>query len=143
MSNLEMLQKLTLGTEATEKVTIIYNEEEREFLIRPLTDGELTKIQSLEKKGFVMKIGVDGKGKRQKVETNTDVDVNAGDFNECQYEAMYTAIAWSLSIDEDIPIDQVKGLPYGLPQLLFNEVIRVSGLTDDDLTVIKQFRRVD
>lgn len=46
MSNLEILQKLTLGTEATETITV--NDEE--IMIRPLTSGELSELQTIEKR---------------------------------------------------------------------------------------------
>ena len=86
MSNLEMLERLTLGTEATETIEVGGEEVE----IRPLTSGELSKLQTIEKKGFVMKVGVGAKGKRQSIQTNnTDVDINAGDFTQYQSEALY------------------------------------------------------
>jgi hypothetical protein len=61
---------------------------------------------------------------------------------EAQNEAMYNAIAWSLSVDgEDVHPDTIKVLPAGLPQILFEQVINISKLSDEDLTVIKQFRK--
>jgi len=139
MSNIEILNKLTTGKNAVETVTINYENEDYPFEIRPLTSGELSQLQAIEKKGFVMKVGVNPQGKRQSVTTNTDIDVNAGEFNEHQTEAMYTAIAWSLG--KEVTVENVKSLPVGLPELIFTEVIRISTLTDNDLTIIKQFRK--
>lgn len=147
MSNLELLQKLSLGKDNTEKVIIeLDNGETQEFTMRPLTDGELSKIQTIEKKPYSMKIKIDSDGKKRKVsrksETDMDMDVGMGDFTESQSEAMYTAIAWSLSIDgENVTVEDVKGTPVGIPELLFNEVIRISKLTEGDLTAIKSFRK--
>lgn len=142
MSNLEMLEKITQGTDAVETVTIKIDDEDVEFLLRPLTSGELTRLQTLEKKGFVMKVGVNGAGKRQSVTSNTDVDVNAGEFNRYQSEAMFKAIAWSLSTGgENVTEDMIQNLPPSVPEQLFNEVIRISKLSDNDLTVIKTFRK--
>ena len=132
MNNNEILEKLTLGKEQVETVKI----DDVDIELRPLTSGELSKLQAIEKKGFVMKIGVNQKGQRQTVNTN-DVDVNAGDFNEYQTEAMYKAIAWSMDINEET----VKDFKVGLPEKIFKEVIRISQLSDNDLTVIKQFRK--
>ena len=132
MNNNEILEKLTLGKEQVETVKI----DDVDIELRPLTSGELSKLQAIEKKGFVMKIGVNQQGKRQTVNTN-DVDVNAGDFNEYQTEAMYKAIAWSMDINEET----VKDFKVGLPEKIFKEVIRISQLSDNDLTVIKQFRK--
>ena len=139
MSNLEMLERLTKGVEATETITI--NDEEVE--IRPLTSGELSKLQTIEKKGFVMKVGVGAKGKRTSVETsNTDVDINAGDFTHYQSEALFKAVAYGLSIDgEKIKPEQIQNLPTGVPEQIFQEIVRISNLTNNDLTIIKNFRK--
>lgn len=134
-----MLERLTLGTEATETITI--NDEE--ITIRPLTSGELSKLQTIEKKSFVMKVGVGAKGKRQSIQTNnTDVDINAGDFTQYQSEALYKAVAWGLSIgNEKVNPEQVEALPAGLPEQIFKEIVRISNIQDNDLTIIKNFRK--
>ena len=139
MSNLEMLERLTKGVEATETITI--NDEEVE--IRPLTSGELSKLQTIEKKGFVMKVGVGANGKRTNVSTsNTDVDINAGDFTQYQSEALYKAVAWGLSIGkETVKPEQVEALPAGIPEEIFKEIVRISNIKDNDLTIIKNFRK--
>lgn len=137
MNNLETLKKLSLGTECTELVKIVYEDEEYEFEMRPLNDGELTKLQSIEKKPLIVKVGMQN-GKRTSVESNVnDVDINTGEFTEAQNEAMYNAISLSLKV----PVKEVKNLPAGLPQIIFEQVIRVSKLSDTDLTVIKSFRK--
>ena len=140
MKNIDILQKLTLGTDKVSDVKIVFEDEDYEFKIRPLTDGELTKLQAIEKKPLVVKVGMQG-GRRTSVQTN-DVDINTGEFMEAQNEAMYNAIAWSLSVDgETVDPDTIKVLPAGLPQILFEQVINISKLSDEDLTVIKQFRK--
>ena len=109
--------------------------------MRPLSDGELTKLQSIEKKPLVVKVGMQN-GVRQTVQSNlSDVDINTGEFNEAQNEAMYNAIAWSLSVEDNVTVDDIKGLPAGLPGVLFEQVISISKLSDDDLTIIKSFRK--
>ena len=141
MTNLEVLQKLTLGTDNTQTVKIDFNGEEEEFTMRPLSDGELTKLQSIEKKPLVVKVGMQN-GVRQTVQSNlSDVDINTGEFNEAQNEAMYNAIAWSLSVEDNVTVDDIKCLPAGLPGVLFEQVINISKLSDDDLTIIKSFRK--
>ena len=141
MSNLEMLQKLSLGTEDIESVIIDFEGEKAEFKIRPLTSGELSKLQAVEKKPLVVTVGMKN-GKRETVKSNiSDVDINTGEFTEAQSEAMYQAIALSLSVDgEIIEVDDIKAMRTGLPELLFEEVINVSKLSDTDLTAIKTFR---
>ena len=134
-----MLERLTLGTEATETIEVGGEEVE----IRPLTSGELSKFQTIEKKGFVMKVGVGANGKRTNVSTsNTDVDINAGDFTQYQSEALYKAVAWGLSIgNEKVNPEQVEALPAGIPEQIFNEIVRISNIKDNDLTIIKNFRK--
>jgi len=140
MKNLEMIQKLTLGKDNLETVKIDYDGTEAEFTIRPLTSGELSKLQAIEKKPLVVKVGMQG-GKRVSQNIN-DVDINTGEFTEAQAEAMYTAIALSLSVDgETVTSEDIKGMPTGVPELLFEKVILISKLNDKDLTAIKQFRK--
>ena len=142
MSNLELLQKLSLGKDYVEHVTIQTDDDETTFEMRPLTDGELTKLRIIEKEPYSMKIGVGSDGKRKSVEKNTaDMNIGMGEFTEYQAKAMYTAVAWSLSVNgENVTIKDVQGLKKGIPSILFAEVIRISNLTEEDLTVIKQFR---
>lgn len=140
MKNLEAIKKLTLGTELVSEVKIEYENEDYAFTMRPLTDGELTRLQAIEKKPLVVKVGMQN-GKRTSVQSN-DVDINTGEFTEAQYEAMYNAIALSLSVDgETVTTNDIKGLPAGLPQVIFEQVIRISKLSDEDLTIIKSFRK--
>ena len=140
MNNLETLQKLTLGTELTTDIKINYEDTDYDFRMRPLNDGELTRLQTIEKKPLVVKVGMQN-GKRQAIHTN-DVDINTGEFTEAQSEAMYEAIALSLSVDgETVTASDIKLLPAGLPHILFNEVIRISKLTDEDLSIIKSFQQ--
>lgn len=142
-SNLEMIQKLSLGKEDIEKVTLELEDDlKADFTLRPLTSGEISKLKALEKKSVVVKIGMEN-GKRTKttVDNSQDINVNTGEFTESQAEAMYRAIALSLSVDgETISADDVKNMKVGLPELLFTEVIRISQLTEDDLTAIKSFQ---
>ena len=137
-----MIQKLTLGTEDIQTVNITWEDEELEFKLRPLTSGELSKLQVIEKKPLQIKVNMRN-GKREAVQSNmNDVDINTGEFTEAQSEAMYKAVALSLSVDgEKVTTDEVRNMIVGLPELLFTEVINVSRLSDNDLTMVKQFRK--
>ena len=137
-----MIQKLTLGVEDIQTVNITWEDEELEFKLRPLTSGELSKLQVIEKKPLQIKVNMRN-GKREAVQSNmNDVDINTGEFTEAQSEAMYKAVALSLSVDgEKVTTDMVKNMIVGLPELLFQQVINVSKLSDADLTMVKQFRK--
>ena len=70
------------------------------------------------------------------------MDINAGDFTQYQSEALYKAVAWGLSIGkEKVTPEQVEALPAGLPEQIFNEIVRISNIKDNDLTIIKNFRK--
>ena len=142
MSNKDMIQKLTLGADDIQTVCIDWDGEELEFKLRPLTSGELSKLQVIEKKPLRVKVNMRN-GKREAIQTNmNDVDINTGEFTEAQAEAMYKAVALSLSVDgEKVTIDEVRNMIVGLPELLFQQVINVSRLSDNDLTMVKQFRK--
>ena len=136
-NDIELLEKLTLGKDKTETVTITVNGEEEEIELRPLTSGELSKLQTIEKKGFVMKIGMTN-GKRTSTSTNlSDMDINAGEFTQYQNEALFKAVAWSMGIEPE----QVESFIPGVPEQIFTEVVRISNLKDKDLTIIKNFRQ--
>ena len=134
-NDIELIEKLTLGKDKKEIVTIQINGEDQEIELRPLTSGELSKLQTIEKKGFVMKIGMQN-GKR--TTTNlSDMDINAGEFTQYQNEALFKAVAWSMGIKPE----QVEEFIPGVPEQIFNEVVRISNLQDNDLTIIKNFRQ--
>ena len=142
VSNTEMIQKLTLGKEDTTMVKVEWNGEETEWTMRPLTSGELSKLQVIEKRAFHIKVGMKN-GRRETVTTNMeDIDINTAEFTQAQNEAMYEAVANSLSCNgETVKAELVKAMPAGLPEVLFGEAIEVSKLADTDLTMIKQFRK--
>jgi len=138
-NNFEMLQKLSSGKNHIEEIKI----NGVKLNIRPLSDGELTKLQVIEKKPYTMNMKLNSKGKRGETNTNTqDMDVGMGEFTQSQSEAMYTAVAWSLSIDDDkFTVDDVRNLDKGVPELIFKEVVRISKLNESDLSAIKNFRK--
>lgn len=136
MGNTELLEKLTLGKDKTEIVTIEVNGEDQEIELRPLTSGELSKLQTIEKQGFVMRIGMNN-GKRTSTTNLSDMDINAGEFTKYQNEALYKAVAWSMGLKPE----QVESFIPGLPEKIFSEVVRISNLDDKDLTIIKNFRQ--
>ena len=138
MNNLDIIRKLSLGTDDTETVTLNFEDETIELTMRPLTDGELTKLQTIEKKPLTVTVGMQN-GKRTSVHTN-DVDINTGEFTEAQNDAMYEAIALSLSVNGDtVTADDIRELKAGLPGVIFKEVIRISKLSQEDLSLVKSF----
>lgn len=145
MSNLDLLKSLTLGKDDVKKVKLEINGEDKEFKIRPLTDGELTELKAMEKSpiDLKLKLGADGKRTQSKEEIleGQEADINPAEFTKAQAETKYTAISYGLSVDgEHISVDDVKVLPAGIPNMLFDEIIKISSLNDSDLTTVKNFR---
>lgn len=138
MNNLEVIRKLTLGKDDIQTVNITFEGETIELKMRPLTDGELTKLQAIEKRPLTVTVGMHN-GKRTSVTTN-DVDINTGEFTEAQNQAMYEAVALSLSVEgEKVTAKDIEALKAGLPAIIFKEVIDISKLSNEDLTIIKSF----
>ena len=126
MENKEILDKIIQGTQKEEQVSIPFNGEDYTFTLRPLTSGELSKIQKIERKGLSIDIG--SKGAKPSM-------INLGDFTDNQNLAMVEAISISL----DAPSDKVKQLPIELVESLFNEVARISNISDKELISLKNF----
>ena len=146
MTNNEIISKLLQGTDEIHEVTIQDGKEEVTVQLRPLSSGELTTIKSIEKAPYKMEIGVNTQGKRtsaKQIEKNNDTNmaVGMGEFTESQANAIYTAVAWSMRVgDTNITPEIVENFRKGVPEQIFRHVIEISNLTEEDLTVIKQFR---
>ena len=146
MTNNDIISKLLQGTDEIHEVTIQDGKEELTVQLRPLSSGELTTIKSIEKAPYKMEIGVNTQGKRtsaKQIEKNTDTNmaVGMGEFTESQANAIYTAVAWSMRVgDTNITPEIVENFRKGVPEQIFRHVIEISNLTEEDLTVIKQFR---
>lgn len=145
MSNMEMLAKLSQGKNRVETVPLFVDGEKvAEYEMRPLSSGEVSKLRIMENKPYKMKMQIDNNGKRKGTKKEfSDMEIGMGEFSEVQTKSMYTAIAWSLSIgDEKIPVEAIYDLDAGIPELLFEKVIELSGLTENDLKSVKTFHVV-
>ena len=139
-TNFKTIEQLILGATESTKITINYKDNDYDFNLRPLTDGELTKIRKIEYDSLNFKVKIDEDGNAGSSEQTQEADVNTGEFTEKQTIAKYTAIAWSLSNDEiTFTTEDIERLPKGIPNLLFEKVIEVSGLRSGDLTTVKNF----
>jgi hypothetical protein len=138
MNNQDIIEKLTLGAQDIEEVTITIDKEKTTVSLRPLTSGELAKLRKIEKKPFTMKMNMGANGKVKDVEKTSKqtMDVGMADFTDSQASTLYQAVAWSMDID----VESVKNFKVGVPEQIFKEVMRISSLPDD-LEVVKQFRK--
>ena len=139
MTNQDIIDKLILGTDGVEEVTVTVGDEEIPVELRPLNSGELSKLRKLEKKPFTMKMNMNSKGKIRDVKKESSeqtMNIGMADFTDAQAETLYSAVAWSMNID----VETVKTFKVGAPEAIFAEVIRISSLPDD-LETVKQFRK--
>lgn len=128
MENIDIIDQLINGIQTTETVKIKYNNEEYSFTLRPLTSGELAKLQNIERKGLNIKPTTN---KHEAVSA-----INAGEMAKNQAEAMHTGISMSL----DAPLEKVQMLPIQIVEQLFKEIIRISKLTDKELILVQNFQ---
>lgn len=131
MENKELLDKIIEGTQMEEQVTITFNGEDFTFTLKPLTSGQLSTLQRLERKG--LNINISSKGKA------SPIDINAGDLADNQAEAMFKGISLSL----EAPVEKVKLLPLEIVEALFKEIIRISKVSDNELILVKNFQSND
>lgn len=130
----DLITKLMLGKDDITKVTI----DDNIINLRPLTAGELAKLKRIEQQDikFNTQIGIDG----ENVPLNT-ANVDTGLFLENQNHAKFQAIAWSMSCNGlTVTVDAVEKFRKEIPDLLFKEIIKISKLTEKDLTSVKNFQ---
>lgn len=137
MSNKDLINKIIEGTQA-QTITIPYDNEDYTFKVRALTDGELNKLQEMENKPLTVSIALAENIKNSK----NNAKVNNADLIKAQHNVKIQATAWGLSVTGEPPVkpEQVEALPKGLPNLIFQEIIKLSEITDEDLKLIKKFR---
>lgn len=136
-SNTDLLNELKAGLNKTETVKVDVNGSERSFLLRPLSSGELSSLQVMEKKNLKVKVKSRGSNK----ESINEADMDSALLFENKAKTKYRAISLSMSVnDEKITDEMVKILPPDTVETLFTEVVRISNLTKDDLTVIQSFQ---
>lgn len=137
--NYDILDKLTLGTDEIEQITVTVDDEDVTVNLRPLSSGELSNLRKIEKRPFTMKMNMKSNGKIDRVKkeaSQQSMNIGMAEFTDSQAETIYNAVAWSM----DIKVDEVRTFKVGVPEAIFKEVIRISRLPDD-LEVVKQFRK--
>ena len=132
MSNKDMIQKLTLGVDDIQEVMIDFDGEEVQFRLRPLTSGELSKLQVIEKKPLSIKVNMrngksTGSSLRARIPNETPVEVV--DCSDVEwYRVRYEGITgWVMA-------EYLSHTPPGAPQPTYR--VRIEGVT------WQQYRRI-
>lgn len=136
MTNIDLITKLMQGDNAQEVEIPVNNDETVCFTMRPLTDGEIKKLHEMESKPYNVQIN-----QTEKRTTNKG-EVNNSELVRAQTKTKYQAVAWSLSIEGQSKVkpEHIEKLPKGIPSVLFEKVIEISELTEEDLDLLKRFR---
>jgi hypothetical protein len=93
-----------------------------EVVIRPLSDGELSKIISML---GPIPIAPDGTLDTSKVEVNKN------------FEALRLATSMGL-IEPKLSLEDVEKIPYGLPEFIGNKILEISGIMPPEMAKKKE-----
>lgn len=141
--NMELLEEIVKGTGKYHETQI--EGLQRPIYLRPLSSAELLELQALEKRGMKATLNLEGmldmtpKQRRASVKDQMQSFQQEFDFEKAlkmRMEVRFKAISYSMDVDEDY----VKKLPPEIVKKIFEKVVEVSGLTEDDLDAISEFR---
>jgi len=141
--NMELLEEIVKGTEKYHEIQI--EGLSKPIYLRPLSSAELLELQALEKRGMKATLNLEGmldmtpKQRRASVKDQMQSFQQEFDFEKAlkmRMEVRFKAISYSMDVDEDY----VKKLPPEIVKKIFEKVVEVSGLTEDDLDAISEFR---
>lgn len=137
MENLQIINNLVQGNKPQE-IEIEINGKIETLTMRALTDGEISKIRDIEQR----KVNVQVKMKNDTLTENSS-EINNADLLRSHQKAKYQAIAWALTVPDQPKVkpEHIANLGKGLPDILFEKVIEISQLTEEDLASVKQFRK--
>ncbi len=141
--NMELLEEIVKGTGKYHEIQI--EGLPRPIYLRPLSSAELLELQALEKRGMKATLNLEGmldmtpQQRRASVKDQMQSFQQEFDFEKAlkmRMEVRFKAISYSMDVDEDY----VKKLPPEIVKKIFEKVVEVSGLTEDDLDAISEFR---
>jgi hypothetical protein len=145
--NNEIIDEILNGVNSTVYEEFDFGGTKKKLGLRPLNSGELEILKKLEKKNQKAKFNLSstqkGKTRKERVEEvedqlqNLESDLDYSEMLENQAEVKYQAISWST----EIPIDKIKKLPATIPDDIFERVMTISNITEDDLDLLKNFRK--
>lgn len=143
MDNQEIFEKILKGKD--ERREYEFEGLPGPITLRPLTSGELVDLQALEKQGMAATLkmknftGMPREERRRRVKEQIQDLESQIDFSELRRTAAavkYRAISYSAEISEDM----VKELPPRLVDDIFEKVMEISEVTEEDLDLLNDFR---
>lgn len=141
--NMEILNEIIQGASNVQAVKIEGLKEP--IYLRPLTSAELLELQALEKKGMKATLNMEGilnlspKQRREQLRDQMQSFQQEFDFEKAtkmRMEVKFKAIAYSMDVNEAY----VRKLPVDVVRKIFEKVVEISGLTEEDLDTITEFR---
>lgn len=143
MTNAEILNELINGKDNTQEFE--FEGLGKPLRLRPLTTGEILRLQKLEKKNQRYNISVEKDARKKRGERRKEIRDEVQKFeNEIDAEQLRESVArtkfLAISLSADIPEAMVEELPSYLPDLIFEKVVDISKLTSKDLDLLADFR---
>jgi hypothetical protein len=141
MTNDDLFMEIVNGN----KIAVKYEFEglKNKIPLRPLVNKELGELKALEKgasKGLIkMEMPVDKK-KREKTKDQMqqmEQEIDYAAMSDAQYEVMSKAVCLSADISEET----YDALNAKLAGDIFEKVMEISKITEDDLSMLKEFRK--
>lgn len=146
MSNQEIFEELLKGRDNRQEFA--FEGLSGPISLRPVTSGELVELQALEKEGMAATMRIKNFGdpgsraeRRKKIKEQVQDLESKLDFGELRRAAArvkYRAISFSA----EIPEDMVRELPAKLVDDIFEKVMEISSITEADLDMLNDFRRL-
>ena len=138
MDNESILAELFNGTANTVEFPIEGLQEP--LTLRPLTNGELLELKKLEKgnqEGLIkVKRGMDKEDIKKQVQ-DLESNIKYKDLIQNEQNTKYKAIQLSASLSNAM----IGKLPAKIYNELFDKIMEISQITEDDLDLLKDFRK--
>lgn len=140
--NQELLTSLIQGTDDTVEMEVEGLPEP--LTLRPLNSGELRKLQKMEKQGQKGVVKIKKNATREEIqeavegeEQNLESNLDYAALTDSIARTKIQAVCWSA----DVPAALIDGLPHPVPDDLFEKVMEISNFTEEDLDLLKNFRK--
>jgi len=109
--------------------------------LRPLTDGEWSQVQNLQRKGMKLKTAPmePGKARTQKPEVGFEFDLQ--EFSQAEYAADLLIVKFGVVIPGGLTDTDIKNMKAGAPAAIARKILEITGVKKENIEQIKSFRK--
>lgn len=134
-----MLTKAKILSGKDYRETVYIKSLNGEVTIRPLTQSEYARVESLLAEGT--KVSVKGRGKNLD-SSDANVEVDVGEITRKEHESQCLTVSLCLSGDESWTEEEVGQIsPAGAVKEIAKEIYRISGVNPDGRKLAENFRQ--